>query len=545
MSAYLHAVRRRRQAVAATADRVDARIGLAVVAAASIGAFAIESVAWRTTAGRNLTFYLSYYLDMAHRHPVLPTLMLTIKPLPAIVFGPLLQFTGATGTTIACALMYAVSISAYTAIAARLFDRLVAGCAAVALLLYPPYAALFHQPSGDALFAFAMSLWGLLLVRLVERPSYRLIAWQAPAVFLLVMTRTANQMLAVVALCPLLLIALPWRRRLLLTGALVAAVAVGVLAVDVYDGARYGDYTSSRTANANFPLYRVFAFDHLVTPSNGPATRELARAVQNDLLQRQPYKAYHVTLNEFFADASPRFWSDLVLLSDRTWGWNSNYTKLRAVAIEAIRAHPRAYAHDVYRSVLDQFSEPVFTGVAQAPAKTPPGPAATVVVDGRKLPQPSEGQPIPAANMDWTLATPHQTITMDWSSISHPVVRFADPALAKRDAHIVARRNALLAKLGNANGSPSLARLLNRIEHLYPPLWAWLLVGALGFAIRRPRGAAGMFTLLLVALTVVVGSAVGQPFTPAYRIPFDPIFILFGIAGVLAPAGEKPGGATV
>jgi hypothetical protein len=517
------------------------RIALGGIAALAIVVWLLQAIAWPVSAGRNLNFYVLYYFEMWHRHPVLPALMLTIKPLPALVFGPLLQATGATGTAIACAVMYAGAVTAYTWIAATLFGRVTGAVTTIVLLAYPPFGALFHEPSGDALFALAFALWCVSLVRALARPSYRAFALQAIAIFLLVMTRSANQMLAVVALSPLLLTALAWRRRVAYTATFAAAVLVGLLAVNAFDAARYGQFTASRTASANFPLYRLFAFDHLVEPSNGPATRELARAVQQDLLTRQPYKAYHVTVSQFFADASPRFWSDLVPLSDRYWGWNSNYRKLRAVSIEAIRAHPRAYAHDVFTTVREQFSDPVFTGapLGRSPAPAHPAAAPTIRIDGRSLPQPSEGQPIPAANLDWTLSTPDQSVYTDWSSIASPVVRFRDPADARQFHRDSERERELLLKLGQSSGSASAARVLNRVERLFPPLWLWLLVGALGFALRRRAGTAAMVTLVGIAVAVVVGSAIGQPFTPPYRVPFDPVFLLFGVAGVLAPGAWR------
>ena len=74
----------------------------------------------------------------------------------------------------------------------------------------------------------------------------------------------------------------------------------------LHNGLRYDDYTLARGANATVPFYRVFVTDKLVAASNGPASRELAQAVQHDLLPKQPYRAYRITLHDFFSKASSR-----------------------------------------------------------------------------------------------------------------------------------------------------------------------------------------------------------------------------------------------
>lgn len=525
-----------RLAVSAWLARLDGRVGALIVVVASLGVYAFDAIAWPVRVGRNLGLYLLYYVDMWHSKPVLPELMLTIKPLPSLVFGVLLEYTGALGTSIALALMFAGAIVAYTMVADMLFGRWVAALAAILLLVYPPFASLFHQPSGDVLFAFAMAIWSVCLARTLRSPAPWKFAVQAVAIFCLAMTRSANEMLAIAALSPLLLVSLPWRRRLVYTSTFVAATVVGLLGVMAYDGLRYGDYTVSRTANANFPLFRVFAYDHLVSPKNGPASRQLAQAVAADLLTRQPYKAYGITVDQFFAASSTRYWSDLVPLYDRYWGWSGRYVKLRTVAVEAIRAHPATYAHDVERTVVDEFSLPTYTAVTMKAVPTAAHPAPPeITVKGRRLPQPSEGQPIPGSNLDWMYSTRDGSISKNWTAIGRPVLRFRDPAVGRRYARNAAREGALAGKLGRTNGSASFAHFLNRVEHLFPPLWLWLLVGAAGLTLRRPRNVVPILTLAAIGLTVALGSALGQPDTPSYRIPFDPIFILFGLAGLLAP----------
>ena len=72
--------------------------------------------------------------------------------------------------------------------------------------------------------------------------------------------------------------------------------------------------------------------------------------MQRDLLPKEPYRSYGITLDDFFTEASPRMQVDLLALSDRVKGWNSNYRWLRDVGVEAVRAHPARYARGVLGS---------------------------------------------------------------------------------------------------------------------------------------------------------------------------------------------------
>ena len=149
----------------------------------------------------------------------------------------------------------------------------------------------------------------------------------------------------------------------------------------------------SRGGNATDPFYRAYVTDRIVRPTNGPASRELARAVQRYLLPYEPYRSYHVTLQQFFADASPRMQTDLVALSDRLKGFDTNDAWLRTVGLEAVRTHARTYARGVAGTIWalmrgglywvpSQPGPPARTVSLAESTATPGGP--TVVIGGRR-----------------------------------------------------------------------------------------------------------------------------------------------------------------
>ncbi len=84
-----------------------------------------------------------------------------------LVAGALLE-AGPLVAEIGAAVLYALSILAWCAVARR-FGPAAAIATAAALLLYPGYVMLFHQLSSDAVFAAAFALVAWLLARALER----------------------------------------------------------------------------------------------------------------------------------------------------------------------------------------------------------------------------------------------------------------------------------------------------------------------------------------------------------------------------------------
>ena len=165
-----------------------------------------------------------------------------------------------------------------------------------------------------------------------------------------------------VAALPLAL-RMSWRTRLAYVAA-CAGVAFGVLGSwTLANGLRYDDYTVARGSGAFFPFYRAFTTDHIVRPDNGPASRELADAVQRELLSEEPYRSYGITLDDFFARGGPREFEDVVGITDRLWGWDSDYAHMRAVGVEAVRRIRSRYVSGVGRTILAELWKPLFVAL--------------------------------------------------------------------------------------------------------------------------------------------------------------------------------------
>ena len=68
---------------------------------------------------------------------------------------------------------------------------------------------------------------------------------------------------------------------------------------------RYGEFCIAKLGDAHLPFYRLFVQEHVISPSNGPASRQLAELVDTSILTSPVYAQYEIThgrlLSMFYA----------------------------------------------------------------------------------------------------------------------------------------------------------------------------------------------------------------------------------------------------
>ena len=521
-------------------DGIGTSRGALAVVAAAVVVYGLESIALPVIPGRDFGTYLRSYAQLWDWHSVWPMTMLFRTPLAPLVVGLPLDVAGGWAAQVVMGLLFALSVLAWSRTALAFGGR-AALLATVALLLYPGYSILFHELASDAVAAVAFSGWALALSRAWHRPSARRFALVGLAVAATALSRPANQVLVVAALAPLVL-AIPWPRRIACAFACAgtAVLVLGVWAVN--NGLRYQDYAVSRAGDAYLPFFRAFTQDHIVAPENGPASRKLARAVQRQLLTQEPYRSYRVDLRTFFARGSDREFEDVVGLSDRVWGWDTDYAVVRKAGIEAVRAHPRSYAAGVANTFLRELWHPLFValpGAGDAGVEGGRASVDSVVVGGRRLPSPGS-EAIPAAHQSFASSTPDGHITEVWTSPTEHTVVFRDSRDQRRYASINAEVGRLTAQVPPYAGNEWLTRQLSRSSKLFPPPLLWLVAGLVGLAVRRPLRSGLALTLAFGPVLVTLVNAMTIYPVIEFAVPVAPALVVLGAAGLL---GARSGSA--
>jgi hypothetical protein len=217
-------------------------------------------------------------------------------------------------------------------------------------------------------------------------------------------------------------------------------------------------------------------------------------------------------------------------LSDRYFGWNTNYSVLRDAGIEAVKAHPGAYASGVLETIWQELSKSYFRslpGKSEAAHVTP-----VVDVKGRELPAPTEGEPVPAGQSVW-ISRPDNCIRDVWTSATKHHFTFCKPGYKRRFDQINRELDGLFGNLPSRTGNSELALRLNQASRWYPRLILWIVLGLIALAVRRPRGAITLTALGLAATAVIVLNALGLFADPRFALPVAPAFVLFGSCSLL------------
>lgn len=501
------------------------RRGAAVLFFLALGAYAVRAVAWPARTGRDLDEYVYSYLQLLDRDVLLPWSMLFRTPVTPVVAGLSLDVAGGFLVEPLLAVLYALSIVAWSAVALT-FGRRAALVTAVALLLYQGYALMFHELASEALFATAFAGFALALSRAAVAPRTRRFAVAGLGVALAAMVRPGNAVLLAVVLLPLALSA-RWRQRLGWAAAFAVAGVLPLAAWTMHNGLRFDEWALARGGNAIVPFYRAFITDHIISPENGSGSRRLADAMERHLLTREPYRSYGVSLDELFREGSFRVHEDLYLLSDQVFGWDTDYAVLRDAGIEGVRAHPGTYSRGVLTTIWQELTRAQFRLVSGGDAKPESPPA-----DRGRLPPPGEGEPIPAGQTVW-ISRPDNSIRQVWTSPTEYHFVFGEPGQRKRFDEIERRRDELLGGLPDRTGNAQLALRLNQLSRWYPRPLHWLLIGLVALAVRRPRQSRLLVALPLAATLVVVLNALGLFTDLHFVLPVAPAFVLFSIGALL------------
>lgn len=522
-----------RGTVARTAERfVDSGYGAPIVFAVSLALYAATSVASPLRAGRDLPRYLLAYSELFSSHVVFPNALLARTPGTPVVAGLLLE-GGPLVSEAGMAVLYALSVVAWYCVARR-FGAFAALATALALLAYPGYVLLFHELASDALFAACFALIALLLVRAVERPTVVRAAALGLGVAALVLARPVGQVLLLLGLAPLLAARGRRPRVEAVAGFAVAALAPLVVLAGTNQW-RGDDFTVVRGGSASL-LFRTFVADRIVEPDNGPASRELARAVSKELLPNEPYRSRGIDLHTFFTSGSSRMHDDLTVLADRTWGWDDDYRHLGRVAREAIRRHPGAYARGVAEDSWRLLLWPLYAPVPDSGSAAPSAPSAPASSTGGSPAAPSyDGEPIPSSREAPYISTPDGRIREVWTSPTDHAIVFRDPADRLRSAALDREVNRLLAGLPDREGRPTLVERVNDLSRLYPRPFMWLLVGIAAVLWRRPQGILIPVALAASGLAVLLSTSLAVYAVAEYAVPVVPAFVLLATAGLLGP----------
>jgi len=513
------------------------RRALFALLALAVLVYWIEALAWPIQRGRDGWDYIIYYLSLFDRHTPFPQVMLFRTPVTPVFLGVPLSIGGVTALEIALSLLYAFSIL-FWSLAALRFSRLGAVLTALALLAYPGYGAMYHEASSDCVTAFLFSLFAFWIVRTMARPGWRGFAVLGAGVALLALTRPVYLVLVATCVLPLAARA-AWRSRLRWTAICVAFTVVPLASWATLNSLRYGDFTISRLGSA-LSTYAPFKNGEY-SVENGPASRELGRLIEREVLTLPQYRRLHVDTTTYFHAGSNYEALRLCGISDHTFGLDSDYKILHDAAREAkVKKHrfrilgvaPWLTAERI-RAFL---TRPVRHEDRSKP-DTWPRPNETYAVEGGLVPNPAAlPPPLQAVSFGTFFCA---TDELSRCVLKNPGLAYADAGQARRYREITDKLSEWDKGLGARDPQHWLAVQIDRVARVYPPPWLWLLLGALALVVRRPRNSRTLVAITLAAGLVVAGHAAAIDYVAFYSMPVLPAMVLLAICSLTGERGLR------
>ena len=253
--------------------------------------FSLVAVWFPLRPGRDMMTYFLWFRDFFQVEPEFPLLMLFRTPLTPLFYGTCFQIFGETGIELVLSFAYAASITAVFAVL-REFSLIAAWALNVLVGLNLWLFWSFNAVGSETLQTVLLCFW--FCCTFFAMRSSGVGAWVGSAVLasLLVLNRPGNQTFLLCFLLPFLATDVATVRRFVNAGAFLIVYSASYLALSSFNYLKYGEFCFAKLGDAHLPFYRLFVQEHVISPEDGPASRQLAQFVEAKILTNPVYVQY-------------------------------------------------------------------------------------------------------------------------------------------------------------------------------------------------------------------------------------------------------------
>ena len=469
--------------------------------------------------------YWQYYSEFFKVHPGSRTLMLFRTPVTPLFFGALFDWFGSTGVQVVLSILYVLCLLAVWAIGAKL-SVWVGFLSLILLGADIQYFYWFFSVGSESPQSFLVVLWAayaFFTFRCVK-PRYWIV--HAAIVWLLILNRPGNQVMVLCALFPLLNMQVVWKRRLLLFLVFLLSYGSCHVSYSLFNYLRVGSFQISTLGNAHMPFYRLYLQDALISPDNGPRSREFEHLVEKNILSLEEFENYRINKDIFFNIPTQRMYNHIVQTVADVYGWDHQWLLLRQVSVESFLRHPGEF----FLTYLDHLRDVFYVrgdGRFDLSRHNRTRPDYKTFLKKRYelygqlgLPLPSEGDLLPAPPK----RAPQKSIE-DYTAKTLWGLKAAPSAWTFPDLRCTYHWGDIFDIYGVK----------------FPFTFLFIIIGIIGtvFSMMRKTTAdflaiSSIFSVSFLTLAATLMGSVQQPF----RFPFDSVFILlgcFGLHGMLRP----------
>ena len=467
---------------------------------------------WPLHSGADAYTYIYYYIDSFSSTPIYHNLMCFRTPLAPFFFGPLLMLGGSILTLIMLEIL-ALSAIFFVYLTTAPWGKWTSRVITILFTLMIAYHIQYHQVGSDCIFAWLAILFCFILRFAIQKNTIKLWITLGIIIALITLTRPAGiAFIFIVIFIPFLKIG--WKKTI--SGILAVLLIAGIIlcGYTLYKGIRYEDFSISRGTNRVI-LYRVFRLqDNAIKSENGPYTKKLINIIESDLLTTRVYRDYKVSLEDFLTyKPNSRLNSDLISIVDLKEGWDSNYKLLAQVTKEAIKTDPQTFAKIYIKDIVNLFTQdPIIPDIPRLSMES-----AEVELNENGLPVPSEGEIIPGSYRWWLSTRPDESIT----PTEEEITKFYE------------KSNLLMSYFTNSEGNEKIKKYFDFFwKSVYIPVTYLWILGLIGIMISKGKDRIYLLSIYIITIIYLCGTLLGTPPWLKYRLPLDPIILIFGLVGL-------------
>lgn len=479
----------------------------------SIVVYAIQTLAWPLAPGRDFSSYVTYFVQILMDDPGYPRTMLHRTFFFPVLLGGLNALGGTVLIELFAGFLFVTSVVAVYYIGLR-FNKMSGIAAALLVILFPSYGALYHFISSEFLTSCTFLYWIVYLLYSKQEFSVKTFFIHGLFVALLVYIRPANQVLVLFMFYPLLKSNFSYMQKMKASASFLFVVFVAIFMLSSYNFYRYNHFGVSG-GSGGFPFYKVYTKSGLVKPENGVVSSEMAELIKSKLLDKDPYKMKSMDIEGFFDNSSGRKWFDMLILSENNSFSSSN--PLRAMAFEAILQAPFVYIKQCVRDIVMLFS---FDHKQYKPEPPVVGDIENSFVQPTELLERMESRLTSYKGNDIAISYFELEMYRDQESLANI-------------AHLLREVDQLNLVVPSRDGDVFISRILNQITSVFPGMFWFLVVGGVGFLMDKQRKMFPLFFMVFLAFFLTSFAVCGVNDVPHYRLMFDPVFIVFGVVGVV------------
>ena len=466
--------------------------------------------------------FADYFIDIFNKESVFPMILTYRMPVSPLLYGFLLKTGGVILTSTICQTLSLICIP-FIYLLANSWGKIAARISAILLVILVPFQILFHQINSDALFGFAAIIMFVFFKYLIDNKNIKYASFFGISTAFLVLIRPSG-VFAIILMIFLFFIKIKFKLILKLIAIYAISFLIIISPFLTYKIIKFNDFSLSRGSNY-MEFMRIYTLQEpLFKPANGPYSGKLGKLAEEHLINSKFYKKYDVSFEKFLNHRpNRRFFGDLIVLVDKTQGWNTNYKLLRQVAFESIKSNPLSFfknlSLDIFKlAIMEQALQESLHSEEIDNYRT-----TNLLKDESIYLEPDEGELIPFSKTWWMLSSPDNKL---------PTMQ----ELEEFDTKLIP----LIQDLARSESNPRSYWLVKRFWNLIKlPFWIFWAFAIISVILSKKNQKLLAIAVISFYIVTIIGTLYSQPLYLRYRLPLDPLFILVGVSGFLSLFNNK------